>query len=193
VAQGVIPAPDDDLAAEMYEMTMERLESAGFCHYEISNWARAGTEANWENPRLASVHNLIYWRNQPYLGVGAGAYGTVDGRRWANLKRPQDYIERIERGAGLGAARDERAFEQVDRETAIMEHMMLGLRLVREGISAAGFVERFGVELEEQFGEAIAWARHHKLLEWVDTGSDYRLRLTRAGRLLANQVILNFI
>jgi oxygen-independent coproporphyrinogen-3 oxidase len=193
VAQGVVPVPDDDLAAEMYEATINTLGAAGYCHYEISNWARSGAEADWESPRLASAHNLIYWRNQPYLGVGAGAYGTVDGHRWANLKRPQDYIERIEWGGGRGAARDERTYEKIGRETAISEQLMLGLRLVREGVSAAEFAGRFGFELESQFGEAITWGQHHNLLEWVGTGSDCRLRLTRAGCTLANQVILNFL
>ncbi|MBI1876726.1 MAG: radical SAM family heme chaperone HemW, partial [Chloroflexi bacterium] len=155
VSQGQIPWPNDDVAADMYAHALDTLGAAGYSHYEISNWARANGEADWQTPGLASAHNLIYWRNQPYLGLGAGAYGTINFQpsnlraegplwatfppssppvtsplawRWMNVKRPQTYIERIESGAGLGAARDENSLEAIGPQTAMAEHMLLGLR-----------------------------------------------------------------
>jgi len=185
--------PDDDVAADMYAATIDTLGAAGFSHYEISNWARRHGEADWQTPQLAAAHNLIYWRNQPYLGLGAGAVGTFNGQRWANVKRPQAYIKRVEAGGGLGPARDERTFEVIDPATARAEQMMLGLRLLREGVSAAEFEARFGVALTGQFEAAIAAGVRRQLLEWVDSPAGARLRLTRAGRFLANQVVVEFM
>lgn len=237
VSQGQIPWPDDDLAADMYAYALDALDAAGYSHYEISNWARANGEAKWQTPHLASVHNLIYWRNQPYLGLGAGAYGTITlpakiaaqfsiaevaenaedkiknktpasfafsavqiesktsmgTWRWMNVKRPQTYIERIETGAGLGAARDEKSLEPIDPQTAMAEHMLLGLRLVREGVSAAEFESGFGVTLEERYPEAIIHGLERGLTEWIDAPDGPHLRLTRQGRFLANQAVLPFI
>ncbi len=193
ISQGDIPDPDDDLAADMYAATMNTLGEAGYAHYEISNWAKDNGEAAWQTPHLASAHNLIYWRNQPYLGLGAGAFGTINGERWANVKRPQDYIARIESGGGLGPARDEKTFETIDRQTGMSEHMLLGLRLVREGVGKKAFEARFGVSLPEQYTQAIADGLEHELLEWVETSVDTRLRLTKEGRFLANQAVLPFI
>jgi oxygen-independent coproporphyrinogen-3 oxidase len=167
--QGLVPQPDDDLAADMYALTLEMLGQAGYAHYEISNWAKDQAEPDWQTPRLASAHNLIYWRNQPYLGLGAGAYGTINGQRWANVKRPQDYIARVEAGAGLGLARDEKTFEKIDQETAMAEQMLLGLRLVREGVSVVAFEERFGLALPEYYAEAINYGLKQGLSEWFET------------------------
>lgn len=232
VTQGAVAWPDDDLAADMYAHAIEALGAAGYAHYEISNWARANGEAEWQTPRLASAHNLIYWRNQPYLGLGAGAYGTItispeltspcltaeSARyaeanqqkksaglassavklapgtwRWMNVKRPQTYIERIEAGAGLGAARDEKTVEPIDPATAMAEHMLLGLRLVREGVSAAEFEARFGVSLQERYPQAITPGLERGLLEWLDSPQGPRLRLTPQGRFLANQAVVEFM
>jgi oxygen-independent coproporphyrinogen-3 oxidase len=204
VTQGQIPWPDDDLAADMYACAIDTLGTAGYAHYEISNWARANGEADWQTPHLASAHNLIYWRNQPYLGLGAGAYGTINVQtpgvletrgvwRWMNIKRPQTYIERMEAGSGLGAARDEKTLERIDQTTAMAEHMLLGLRLVREGVSPTGFEARFGVSLSEHYGRAIAYGLEHGLIEWVTSPDGSRLRLTRQGRFLANQAVLQFM
>jgi oxygen-independent coproporphyrinogen-3 oxidase len=204
VSQGQIPPLDDDLAADMYTYAVDTLGAAGYSHYEISNWARAGGEAEWQTPPLASAHNLIYWRNQPYLGLGAGAYGTVPIQtpgvfkapgvwRWMNVKRPQNYIERIEAGAGLGAAREEKSLEPIDPQTAMAEHMLLGLRLVREGVSAADFELRFGIALEERYGDAIVRGLERGLTEWIAAPDGLHLRLTRQGRFLANQAVVEFM
>ena len=193
VAQGIVPQPDDDLAADMYAAAIDILGAAGYTHYEISNWAKSKGEADWQTPRLASAHNLIYWRNQPYLGLGAGAFGTVKGQRWANARRPQEYIWRIEAGNGLGSARDERTLEIIDPATAVAEHMLLGLRLVREGVNAAQFETRFGEALTVKFGPAIEQNLQRGWLEWIDTPGGDCLRLTPTGKFLANQVVLEFM
>ena len=193
VVQGNVPQPDDDVAADMYAATIDTLGQAGYAQYEISNWAKTEGDAPWQSPELASAHNLIYWRNQPYLGLGAGAYGTVNGQRWANVKRPQSYIGRVDTGAGLGLARDEGTVESISRETAMTEHMMLGLRLVREGVSAQEFEARFGVALETHYPQAVAYGLERGLTEWIDSPTGPRLRLTRSGRFLANQVVVQFM
>lgn len=206
VSAGRTPVPDEDVAAEMYAYAIEALGAAGYAHYEISNWARDdGALSSWQTPRLASGHNLIYWRNQPYLGLGAGAYGTINGERWMNVKRPQDYIECIEEGTGLGAAGDEKTYERIGRDTAMAEQMLLGLRLVREGVGATEFETRFDTPLSKQYADPIKRGFARGLLEWVETPadarsdtrsdarSDARLRLTKQGRFLANQVIVEFM
>ncbi|MSQ40940.1 MAG: radical SAM family heme chaperone HemW [Dehalococcoidia bacterium] len=85
VRQGVMPEPDPDLAADMYLYAEERLAQAGYEHYEISNWAKPGRE---------SRHNLTYWRNLPYLGVGPGAHSSLHGHRFSVLRSPPEYIRR---------------------------------------------------------------------------------------------------
>ena len=206
ITRGEVPEPDDDIAADMYEWTMDALDEAGYVQYEISNWAKHSRRVRkkpfhctsvsdllpTQTPPLASAHNLIYWRNQPYLGLGAGAYGTYNGERWANVKRPQRYIEMVKQGAGLGMARDDKTFEHIDRETEMLEHMMLGLRLVREGVGAKEFETRFGVALEKHYANPIAVGIERGLLEWVQSPTQQRLRLTKGGRLLANQAIVQF-
>lgn len=192
VKQGLVPEPDDETAAEMYAAAIELLGAAGYAHYEISNWARDGGEPAWESPRLAAAHNLIYWRNQPYLGLGAGAFGTFAGQRWMNVKRPQHYVERVERGQGLGLARAQKIVERIDRKTAMQEHMLLGLRLVREGVSLAEFEARFGLTLTEAYPQAVTAGLERGLTEWLEAPDGRHLRLTQAGRFLANQAIVEF-
>ena len=87
IEQGAVPAPDPDLAADMIEWATEHLAAQGFTQYEISNWSRPGFE---------SRHNLHYWRNLPYLGLGAGAHGYAARTRYSTALRPADYIARIE-------------------------------------------------------------------------------------------------
>jgi len=93
VARGELPTPDADLAADMYELAGEQLGAAGYAQYEISNWCRPGYEC---------AHNLVYWRNLPYLGMGAGAHSSVGERRWWNVYTVPDYVARM-RAAGAGS------------------------------------------------------------------------------------------
>lgn len=174
IGLGLVPAPDDDLAATMYEYAEERLAAAGYSHYEISNWAREGYFCR---------HNLTYWHNEPWLGIGAGAHSWLDGKRWANLPHPEDYIKALGRGETPTSE-----CEQIEPATEMGETMMLWLRLA-EGADALRFRERFSVELEAVFGQALAELRELGLLEWDGCTA----RLTPRGRLLGNEVFLHFI
>jgi oxygen-independent coproporphyrinogen-3 oxidase len=193
VHQGLITPPDDDAAADMYAAALDILGAAGYAQYEISNWARDAGEPDWQSPRLAAAHNLIYWRNQPFLGCGAGAHGTLNGERWMNAKRPQTYLQRVESGAGLGLAMARHSYERLDPATIMAEHMLLGLRLTREGVSAAAFAQRFGLPLTGQFAGAVDDGLRRDLSEWVAAPDGPHLRLTRQGRFLANQVMVQFM
>nr|WP_290666443.1 radical SAM family heme chaperone HemW [Ardenticatena sp.] len=192
IERGEIPPPDDDVAAEQYEWTMERLASAGYTHYEISNWALA-QPGDGLTPRLASQHNLIYWRNQFYVGIGAGAHSYVRGVRYANVRHPQTYINSVMRGQmpdDLPApALDPATRDPIDALLAQSEQMLLGLRLVREGVSAMLFARRFGCSLKARFGATIEALQARGLLVWDDD----RLCLTPRGLLLANQVMVAFL
>ncbi len=178
VARGELPPLDDDTAAEMYEWAQERLEQAGFVHYEISNWARKGPE----EPPFCQ-HNLVYWRNEPYLGLGAGAASWWGGRRWTNVRHPEEYIRRL--AAGESAAEE---VEEIPRRLEMGETMMMGLRLI-EGVEDARFRARFGRGLAEVFGAELARLAQQGLLEW----DGERARLTPRGRLLGNRVFAEFL
>ena len=185
-AAGRIPVPDGDLAADMYLAAEVQSAEAGYRHYEISNWAIPGRE---------SRHNLVYWRNRPFLGVGPGAHSYLDGHRFHNIRSPREYIRRLESGEP-GPRSGGRLFdgvpvveavEPVDRRLEMAETMMMGLRL-DTGVQMAGFAARFGESPGESYGEVIEELEDDGLLE---TGSD-RIVLTPRGRLLGNEVFSRF-
>ncbi len=185
-SRGLIPEPDPDLAAEMYEWADERLEVAGYEQYEISNWSRAQQPCR---------HNLQYWRGQPYLGLGAGAHGYARGMRTANVLAPAAYIARLHNGAVLDFPRTSAtaSLVEVDQRAEIGETMMMSLRLTREGVTEVDFQERFGQSLEALFASEIKELQGYGLLEWVGEAPRRRLRLTPRGRLLGNQVFMRFL
>jgi oxygen-independent coproporphyrinogen III oxidase len=190
VLNGLFPEPDPDLAADMYEYASQRLEHAGFIQYEISNWARAMDDGL----PLACLNNLQYWRNLPYLGFGAGAHGFAGGCRTANVLSPAVYIQRClagKRGLFPSTPATIKA-ELVEHNAEIADTMMMGLRLVQEGISGKGFLERFGENLQARFGRQIERLVALGLIEWAGQDGDI-LRLTQKGRLLGNQVFVEFI
>jgi len=182
VRRGVDSAPDDDLAADLYQHAADVLIAAGFSQYEISNYARPGYECR---------HNLVYWRNEPYLGFGAGAHSfdleahaRGAGRRWWNVRPVPAYIGRVT------ADRDAMAdAEEIPPRLAMGETMMVGLRLVEEGVSDARFRDRFGLGLKDAFGDTIERLVASGLLERTADG----LRLSPRGRLLGNQVFAEFL
>lgn len=186
--RGLVPLPDDDLAADMYEYASNRLAQAGYRQYEISNWAH---ERNGEF--LACRHNLQYWRNLPYLGLGAGAHGYHSGYRTINVAAISAYIERCRimpaEPFPVGPATIQA--EPIDRWTEIQETMMTGLRLTVEGVPEAAFITRFGVSLADVFSAEIDRLIHQELLEWAD--NPRALRLTARGRLLGNAVFRQFV
>lgn len=188
VERGLMKAPDPDLAADMYELASEVLEAAGYRQYEISNWA-VTDQLGWR----ACRHNLQYWRGLPYLGLGAGAHGYAAGVRTANVLAPKAYIQRCLEGAQGVFPRTPATVqvETVTPEAELGETMMMGLRLVEEGVSAGVFAQRFGRSLQDIYGQQIAKFVRLGLLEWTE--KEERLRLTRAGRLVGNQVFLEFL
>jgi len=176
VHRGILSPVDDDTAADFYELAMSMLSEAGWIHYEIANWA--------ESPNRVSRHNAVYWRNGDYAGIGAGAHGHVRNRRTMNQPSPRRYIAALEREELVVTNVDE-----IDGRTAMGETMMLGLRLLEDGVSAPSFAQRHGVSLFEQFEPQIARLTSSGLLE----ADDHRVRLTRRGTLLANAVCAEFL
>ena len=198
VASGRVAAPDDDLAADLYEDARERMAAAGYLHYEIANWVRppvAGEAVDaWTSPPGASRHNLRYWRNEDYLGFGPGAHSCLhqpaaegaahQARRWWNLKSVPEYIRRL----GAGQEPEDQS-ERVVGALAMAESMMLGLRLVREGLSWAAFQRLHGVDARECYAPILA-----ELSEWgMLESSSSALRLSAKGVPLGNQIFSRFL
>jgi oxygen-independent coproporphyrinogen-3 oxidase len=190
VEQNQLPQPEPDLAADMYEYAADQLQTAGFLQYEISNWARV----KGDGQPMTCRHNMQYWRNQPYLGLGAGAHGYAGGIRTANVLSPQEYIHRCLDGEVANFPNTPATVEsiRVERSSEIAETMLMGLRLVQEGVSNRAFTERFGESLKDVFGEQIQRLMSYGLLEWAGENGDI-LRLSPHGRLLGNRVFIEFI
>jgi len=191
VAHGRLPPPDADLAADMYLWAEDALAAARYQHYEISNWALPGRQCR---------HNLTYWLNESYLGLGAGAHSCFGGFRFANVKDLRRYIPLVEESAkgdgrlaeGLApflAGLSHIAFaEQMTAARTMAETVVLGLRLV-EGLPLEEFRRRFGQELMSAYGPQVEELETLGLLERVDGC----LRLTARGRLLGNEAFLRFL
>ena len=185
VAKGELAEPDPDVAADQYEWTRGRLAEAGYRQYEISNWALPGR---------ACRHNLVYWRAQPYLGLGAGAHSFFAGQRFANVDAPNRYIEAVaathkqRQGSGKATMQQIAGGETPDEATLRADAMIVGLRLI-EGVSSRDFAARFGQPPEAVFGEAI---ERHLALGLLERAGE-RLRLTARGTLLANEVFVDLL
>jgi oxygen-independent coproporphyrinogen-3 oxidase len=192
VERGLMAAPDPDGAAEMYEWAAERLESEGYVQYEISNWAKDGSPVEEDElPKFACRHNVQYWRNLPYLGIGAGAHGHALGWRYANVLSPGGYIDRIETGSANPAPCSPAVADRmaVDLPTQMDDAMLLGFRLTREGIRPSAFRSRFGQDIEARYGRRLQQLEQDGLIE---RGPD-SLRLSARGRLLGNRVFQAFV
>src|SRR5450830_868636 len=166
-------APDDD-AAEMYLRAMETLERAGLEQYEISNVARKG---------MASRHNLKYWMDGEWLAFGCGAHSTRGGSRWKNISGTQDYIQRVT--SGVDPVTERRILSATDR---LEEALFTGLRL-STGLDIEVVGARYGTDVWAQYGEALEPFLQERWL--VRDGP--RLRLTREGMLMANEVMAVFV
>ncbi len=220
VETGKVDAPDEDNAAELYEIALQRLNAAGYVHYEVSNWAKPNPEslpANGRpanggvgssgskgmqemNPRAASRHNLLYWRNQEYVGIGPGSHSHLrialdaevldDGQqklvscRWSNRKPVPGYAKRM-----LAGERVVEMEEVLSPRVSMGETMMLGLRLVNEGVPFAHFNALYGTDLRTVFAAEISRLQAQELVV-VD---DERIRLTPRGLLMGNQVFVEFL
>jgi putative oxygen-independent coproporphyrinogen III oxidase len=161
VETGLLPAPDPDLQAAMYDLACDLLAQAGYEHYEVSNWAR---------PRHWCVHNMGYWEGRPYLGLGAGAHSYRDGRRWWNVRPPQEYLEMV--GAGQRpVGGDERLTDEERR------------------------LERLLLQLRTAVGVPVEWVDEQRAAGFVEDGLALRrgdrLVLTERGLFLANDLVLS--
>lgn len=167
-------APDED-AATMYEESMTRLEAAGYAQYEISNVARPGRE---------SRHNVKYWQDGEWLGLGCGAHSTRNGVRWRNVAATIDYVRRVAAGESVVAER-----RVLDAEERVEEALFTGIRMTA-GLDLPVVASRYGVDVWGRYGGELSRFVDAGLLEH-DPG--VRLRLTRPGMLLANEVMAVFI
>jgi len=174
VKLGEIPAPDPDSAASEYELAEDTLKSAGYNQYEISNWAK---------PSFESRHNLAYWRQTAYLGLGVAAHSFLDGKRIANTSDLDEYLSALSEGKLAP-----QTVEVIGKATALSEAIILGLRL-NEGVSADDIEAHFGIDLHERFANEIAELVSLGLLECLED----RIRLTPRGRLLGNEVFMRFL
>ena len=173
-----LPAPDSDLAADMYTWSVTRLEQAGYEHYELSNWAlRRGISSE-----TRCRHNLKYWQVRPYLGLGAGAHSHLDNQRSSNVSHPLEYAHRIE--SGLAPTAERTALSPTE---SMAETMILGLRLM-DGVSFSDFRQRHNRELEQEYAKELKELNKQGLLTIDAVG----VRLTAKAWLLANQVFVCF-
>jgi oxygen-independent coproporphyrinogen-3 oxidase len=170
VKRGLLTLPDEDDQAAKYELADDLLTAAGLHWYEVSNWART--------PADACRHNLAYWRNDDWWGVGPGAHSHVGGVRWWNVKHPRTYAARLAEGLSPAAGR-----ETVEDSSARLERVMLGVRLDEglplDALSLDARTAVAGLVADGLVDPAGVLAR----------GDARRVRLTRRGRLLADTVV----
>ena len=171
--RGKLPLPKEELEAEMFEYIIAELEKAGFEHYEISNFSKLGFE---------SRHNLMYWDNAEYYGIGAGASGYVDGVRYKNHGPIRHYLKAVEEGS---ARINE---EHLSQREQMEEEMFLGLRK-KSGVSMARFEEKFERSFQELYGEIVKDLIQQGLMQ-LDGD---RVRMTKRGLFLGDTVAERFI
>ena len=171
--RGKLPLPKEDLEAEMFDYIIAELEKAGFEHYEISNFSKPGFE---------SRHNLMYWDNAEYYGIGAGASGYVDGVRYKNHGPIRHYLQAVEAG-------NARVQEEVlTLNEKMEEEMFLGLRK-KSGVSKKRFEEKFGISFEGQYGAVVSELTEQGLL----VPDRDIVRMTKQGLFLGDTVAEKFI
>ena len=171
--RGKLPLPKEEMEAEMFEYIIEELEKAGFEHYEISNFSKPGFE---------SRHNLVYWDNAEYYGLGAGASGYVDGIRYKNHGPIRHYLEAVEAGKARITE------EHLTLEEKMEEELFLGLRK-KTGVSKERFEEKFGVSFDQRYGQVVASLTEQGLL----VPDDKQVRMTKRGLFLGDTVAEKFI
>ena len=171
--RGKLPLPKEELEAEMFEYIIAELERAGFEHYEISNFSKSGFE---------SRHNLMYWDNAEYYGIGAGASGYVNGIRYKNHGPIRHYLSAVEDGNARITE------EHLSQKEQMEEEMFLGLRK-KSGVSMARFEEKFGRSFDELYGEIVRDLVQQGLMQIEGD----RVRMTKRGLFLGDTVAERFI
>ena len=171
--RGKLPLPKEELEAEMFEYIIAELERAGFEHYEISNFSKLGFE---------SRHNLMYWDNAEYYGIGAGASGYVNGVRYKNHGPIRHYLSAVEEGNARITE------EHLSQKEQMEEEMFLGLRK-KSGVSMARFEEKFGRSFDGLYGEIVRDLVQQGLMQIEND----RVRMTKRGLFLGDTVAERFI
>jgi oxygen-independent coproporphyrinogen-3 oxidase len=177
-SKGELMLPDEETLSDMISLTGDVLEGEGYKQYEISNFAKPGFECR---------HNILYWRGDNYIGIGAGAHSHLDkcsnsewGVRWANAKNPSVYVKRIFEGE-----RPVAFTELLDRQTALKDRVLMGLRL-GEGLDLGKIEDRFSVNL---MSEGLDYLIGDEFIEL----SDNRLRLNKKGLLVSDSIIYKIL
>lgn len=195
--KGLLPLPDPDLAADMYEWTMDYLEQSGYTQYEISNWAKTNSKSRNQNSEFMCRHNLQYWRSLPYLGLGAGAHGYANGYRYSNVLRIKTYIDRLTNHqlpiTNFPLTPATVNHHKQTQHDDISDYMINNLRLVEAGVADSDFRSRFGSGLEDVFPKKVEELIQSGLLEKKTSEPSEVFRLTRRGRLLGNRVFGHFV
>ena len=187
---GKIQVPDNDITADMYSETQKLMQQANYKHYEISNWCKDGYE---------SIHNLTYWENKPYIGIGPGAHSYLHPLRFWALKSPREYIKKtsflaensisknfFSESFNAKKLKDSTTIEDIEyisNNTEIIDTVMMGIRL-NSGLNLSKFKSRFGISFTELFGDITTELINLRLL----TLDGYNLKLTDQGRMLCSQV-----
>jgi oxygen-independent coproporphyrinogen-3 oxidase len=172
--RGEILLPDDDTVDEIDELTAKCTAAAGFSRYEISNYSRQNSQCR---------HNIIYWKNEDYIGIGAGAVSGLNGRRMRNVDDPAEYCSLMEAGASPVVWE-----EQLEREASFRETVIMGLRM-NSGLCLSVLKKRYGIATEEYYGEILRRLLREELLhKSADT-----LCLTAKGRRFANRVMAELV
>ncbi|HGC9733367.1 TPA: radical SAM family heme chaperone HemW [Streptococcus agalactiae] len=171
--RGKLHLPTEDLEAEMFEYIISEMERNGFEHYEISNFTKPGFE---------SRHNLMYWDNVEYYGVGAGASGYLDGIRYRNRGPIQHYLKGVSEG-------NARLSEEVLSKNEMMEEeLFLGLRK-KKGVSIGKFEQKFGTSFEKRYGQIVQELQSDGLLK----ENNGFIQMTKKGLFLGDTVAEKFI
>ena len=167
--------PDEETDREMYHLTKELMAAQGYERYEISNYARPGYECR---------HNIGYWTGAEYLGLGLGASSYTHGFRYHNVTDLEEYLSLDLREPGAAA----REIQELTPEEKMEEFMFLGLRLTK-GVSGSEFLERFGKNMWNVYGEVFEkLSRQGLILE-----EPPMVRLTELGIDVSNQVLCEFL
>ncbi|HCU81230.1 MAG: coproporphyrinogen III oxidase [Chloroflexi bacterium] len=188
VDSGYLPHPNSDITANMYKYADTFLKSHNYTQYEISNWS---ITSNYSECR----HNLQYWQNLPYIGIGAGSHSWYKQHRYTNTKSPYEYIKLL----NLNVSAKENRVDYpgtpamiqstlIDTDTEMNETMMLGLHLLASGVRHNEFQSRFGVNPKNHYKAILSQLVSQGLLHNDHNG----IRLTSSGRLLANRVFSEF-
>jgi len=184
-SKGLIERQNDDLAADQYDLAESLLRDNGFGHYEISNWAKQGFECQ---------HNLAYWRNADYLGLGPGAHGHFKGMRYSVIPGLRAYIKAActydHTGSGqfpiTSANKD---FSQLTPKQSLQDALMVGLRLLDEGVNLTELSQRFELDVPKIYKVEIEQLLRDELIE-LEKG---RMRLTSKARFISNRVFSLFV